>query len=191
MGHLRVCILYASQPDERLHNGTLPAAREYSARAAAVLEGNSEIEEITVGELPLDVEDLGLANDTTGNSNEEVRPAYLFVISCAADGSNNRSARKFARSLPGTKEGVGICKRFMAAVVLLGHARCDNSAKQMGETIYGGGRRFEKSLEKEGSPFSTVGIDRCETQVELEGPETKLDEWLESFQSYLRAGIHS
>jgi len=75
---------------------------------------------------------------------------------------------------------------------LLGHARCDNSAKQMAETIFQSGRKFEKQVSAYGggSHASTTTtstttnhipsriLPRLETQVELIGPEVEFDPWL-------------
>jgi hypothetical protein len=129
------------------------------------------------------------------------RTLHLFIVSCAADGSVHRSVRKFARSLANVKldfdndaissssSFAGCCNWFTLA--LLGHARCDNSAKQMADTIYSAGRRLEKALlqttttclsssslsSPSSSTTTTIGR-RCETQVELEAPEVKFDPWI-------------
>jgi hypothetical protein len=121
------------------------------------------------------------------------RTLHLFIISCAADGSVHRSARKFARSLANLniqekhndiasslqQQQQQQCCYF--ALTLLGHARCDNSAKQMADTIYSAGWRLEKSLlalqATRSSITATTTFSRCETQVELEGPEIKFDPW--------------
>jgi hypothetical protein len=62
------------------------------------------------------------------------------------------------------------------AVVLLGHARCENSASQMGDVIFGAGRRFEKSLSCS-SRFQCT-TSRLETQVELGDPIHDFDPWI-------------
>ena len=70
---------------------------------------------------------------------------------------------------------------------LLGHARCDNSAKQMAETIFQSGRKFEKQVSAYGggsqtttttNPMPSRILPRLETQVELIGPEVEFDPWL-------------
>ena len=70
---------------------------------------------------------------------------------------------------------------------LLGHARCDNSAKQMAETIFQSGRKFEKQVAAYGggsqtttttNPMPSRILPRLETQVELIGPEVEFDPWL-------------
>jgi len=72
---------------------------------------------------------------------------------------------------------------------LLGHARCDNSAKQMAETIFQSGRKFEKQVSAYGGGSQTTTttttnhmlpriLPRLETQVELIGPEVEFDPWL-------------
>jgi hypothetical protein len=70
------------------------------------------------------------------------------------------------------------------ALAALGHARCENSANQMADTIFGTGRRFDKALSGSGffqnaSGASSCTVPRLETQVELCGPETEFDPWLE------------
>ena len=69
---------------------------------------------------------------------------------------------------------------------LLGHARCDNSAKQMAETIFQSGRKFEKQVSAYGggnhatmtNHMPSRILPRLETQVELIGPEVEFDPWL-------------
>jgi hypothetical protein len=131
---------------------------------------------------------------------------HLFLISCAADGSVHRSVRKLTRkllSLSSSKHKKnddhndsaqaaqgddststsnstsGCCCQF--AVALLGHARCETSAAQMADTIFGTGRRFEKALSTSTNPvFTNITPQqrRLEEQVELCGPEIAFDPWV-------------
>ncbi|OEU21607.1 hypothetical protein FRACYDRAFT_235233 [Fragilariopsis cylindrus CCMP1102] len=129
----------------------------------------------------------------------------MFLISCTADGSVNRSVRKITRKLknnnaatttatrPPTPTAAGISTSTTASAVvvgLLGHARCDNSSKQMADTIFGtNGRKFDKALQQQqqqqsssNSAVSKASLStttRLETQVELYGPEQDFDPWLE------------
>ena len=142
--------------------------------------------------------------DTTATATIDIT---LFLISCTADGSVNRSVRKITRKLKNnnaatttatrpptpTTAGSSISTTASAVVVvgLLGHARCDNSSKQMADTIFGtNGRKFDKALQQQQqqssssndvvSPVSlSLSTTRLETQVELYGPEQDFDPWLE------------
>jgi hypothetical protein len=144
---------------------------------------------------------------TTTTSRTTTPTLHLFIISCAADGSVHRSVRKLARSLTAKQKGEKMAlghqdnsRNFSFALVLLGHARCDNSAKQMADTIYRAGRRFEKSLllllqvlQQEQTSITSPIISnmgrRCETQVELEGPEVKFDPWIMALAQSLLKNI--
>jgi asparagine synthase (glutamine-hydrolysing) len=129
------------------------------------------------------------SDDTTATTTTNIT---LFLISCTADGSVNRLVRKITRKLKNlstastnTNTNTNTTMNFgIAAVGLLGHARCDNSSKQMADTIFGSnGRKFDKALQQ--SSITVVGEDvvsvstRLETQVELYGPEQDFDPWLE------------
>jgi hypothetical protein len=128
------------------------------------------------------------SDDTTATTTTNIT---LFLISCTADGSVNRLVRKITRKLKNlstastnTNTNTSTMNFGIAAVGLLGHARCDNSSKQMADTIFGSnGRKFDKALQQ--SSITVVGEDvvsvstRLETQVELYGPEQDFDPWLE------------
>jgi len=86
----------------------------------------------------------------------------VVVIACSADGSIHRSVRKFMRKNSDFS---------VRGVALLGHARCETSAKQMEDTVYGGGNRF-----------ANKAAYVVKTQVELEGPEAKFDPWIEELK---------
>jgi hypothetical protein len=241
----RLKIYYAPLPDESTtrtseQEGSAssspppPAALEYSQRAARlILEGVDpnqikRVEMVAVGIEPLPddasrlFEPSCIEEERAENKAPPTTPTgatttalYLFIVSCAADGSVHRSVRQFARSLAhvvkrvdqqdsnsitsgGSSSNSAGCKnhnRF--ALTLLGHARCDNSAKQMADTIYSAGTRLEKSLlqvlpsvqrqqqqrQQQQQTMTTSSpindhIGRCDTQVELEGPEVKFDPWI-------------
>jgi hypothetical protein len=215
-----VKIHYAPLPEESTSSSSgeggcsssSPAAVEYCQRAARLFlslnDGDTTVQmkrEVVVGIEPmpddaLSLMDNGSATSSTSENQTTTTTLYLFVISCAADGSVHRSVRKFARSLAKVNMNKGgvCCKDNCFAVTLLGHARCDNSAKQMADTIYGAGWRLEKSLLQAASllfPLSLVSDDRprqrCETQVELEGPEVKFDPWIMALAQSLSSSSSS
>jgi hypothetical protein len=153
-------IIYAPLPEDRSEEN---AALEYAQLAKAYLQQKGIESAATI---------------VQEDSFERIVPngdgsLLLIIVSCAADGSIHRLVRKASKRLGGDA-------RF--AVALLGHARCDNSAKQMNQTIFGAGRRMEKTLSNH---FATIQ-GRLETQVELVGPEQDFDPWLESLVSNLR-----
>ncbi len=78
-----------------------------------------------------------------------------------------------------SKELPIISSKCFVAVALLGHARCENSAQQMKDTIFNGGRKFGKQMQEyfKDSQFP----DRLEIQAELDGPEMSggFDEWVQ------------
>jgi len=106
----------------------------------------------------------------------------IFIISCAADGSVDRLVRKAIRKL---KEPIKSNGKVDFAIALLGHARCENSAGQMSDTIFGTGRRFEKSL-MTNNIFRTLScVSRLETQVELRSPDEEFDPWMKNIISWI------
>lgn len=103
----------------------------------------------------------------------------IFLISCSADGSVNRQVRKIMRKIPktGTADGVATNgNSHYYAIAALGHARCENSANQMADTIFSTARRFDKLL----SGLYVSLSSRLETQVELIGPDEEFDPWVRS-----------
>jgi len=108
----------------------------------------------------------------------ETQTLTLFLISCAADGSVDRSVRKIMRKLKAKDTDAGIrTVNSKYAVAALGHARCENSANQMADTIFGTGKRFHKTLTL--SSLFDGSMPKLETQVELCAPEQEFDPWLE------------
>lgn len=74
-------------------------------------------------------------------------------------------------------------------IALLGHARCDNSANQMKDTIFNYGRKFHKcflsllaSNSSSGKGNTSSYIQKIEVQAELDGPDVSggFDDWLKS-----------
>lgn len=209
---LRMNILYASPPDSSSGDD---ASESYASRASEIFlksynsnnddnnHANNSATKITVGYIgPLVVNewysgenDGGLLpwyiihdNDNSNTGNENVMDVTVFLISCTADGSVNRSVRQVTKKLKkystqSTTTGSETTRTTNNSaatttnyVGLLGHARCDNSAKQMADTIFGTGRRFPKAL----AHCYDVGRQQLETQVELVGPEQDFDPWVKS-----------
>ena len=103
----------------------------------------------------------------------------IFLISCSADGSVNRQVRKVMRKIPKTGTADGVATKgdsHYYAIAALGHARCENSANQMADTIFSTARRFDKLL----SGLYVSLSSRLETQVELMGPDEEFDPWVRS-----------
>lgn len=175
---MRVRVVYSPQPDERPEAS---AAQAYAERIKEFCgEGLTTIER-------LELESLGFLSSpattpkatTTG---EDLPELCILILSCSADGSVDRVVRKLTRSLKSSgpashKDGPATANgrptRF--GVALLGHARCETSAAQMEDTVFGTGRKFHAALRSR-SAFSG---DRLEIQAELEGPEAPggFDEW--------------
>jgi len=95
----------------------------------------------------------------------------------------NRNVRKIIRKIP---KDVNVKpnndnKQYLYAIAALGHARCENSANQMADTIFATARRFDKVMSSSGMFVDTsLKWKRLETQVELNGPEVDFDPWLKS-----------
>uniref|UniRef100_A0A7S4K9M1 Uncharacterized protein n=1 Tax=Odontella aurita TaxID=265563 RepID=A0A7S4K9M1_9STRA len=199
-----VHILHAPSPDAPA-GGEEDASATYAHRASTILQSHQRghplvrighVGRLSVDDGPLWVVNQGRGGYGNGNGDEqlaaspqEVTTVFLFVLSCSADGSIDRSVRKVARKLPSSSDGSNdgpaargteSVRKF--AVALLGHARCENSAQQMGDTIYTAGRRFEKALLKCAlfSPPSPTIAKRLETQAELRSPEDEFDLWVSS-----------
>ena len=175
-------VFYSPQPDEL--NDT-SAAYEYAKRTFDTLSNKGNVNNIVIQLLSVD--NLNSLRDVEVNPEENNSPSITFIIvSCGADGSINRVIRKIMRNLKNHKtsndeEGGLPSNNGNIAIALLGHARCENSANQMKDTIFNQGRKFHKCIEASSS--STLDISaRLECQVELEGPDEPggFDEWVNS-----------
>lgn len=168
-------IWYAPLPEEEL-DPEASAAREFANRVQVVVPSSS-CDDVRVD--MLDLEKLQAAITTTNNS-QTYRVLHLFILSCAADGSVHRAVRKISREFnKNNKSGEAFStksQQHQYAVALLGHARCENSAQQMKDTIYAGGRKLDTSLQKNSALVSLVS--RLEMQAELENPATTFDPWI-------------
>mmetsp|Transcript_22579 Transcript_22579/g.48876 ORF Transcript_22579/g.48876 Transcript_22579/m.48876 type:complete len:199 (+) Transcript_22579:137-733(+) len=185
-----VNILYSTPPDGD------DASLTYATRASELCTCQDGVTLGYVGQLA--VNDDGGADlpwrigDNNMHTTENVHQVLtIFLVSCSADGSVNRNVRKIMRKLPkhgDAANSVSKCHSGVAevncpryyAIAALGHARCENSANQMAEIIFGTARRVDKLLA--GSGFFDIGpaphFSRLETQVELCGPEKEFDPWL-------------
>ena len=205
MGNTRdptVCILYAPPADGE------DASATFAARASGLLE-DAGIRVSGVGPLtvprdggvgrPLPWTDVEGERVSVGGGGASSR-LVVFLISCSADGSVERSVRKVMRKLPKSGEATtrgsssacadvslaGAAVDDEYAVALLGHARCENSANQMADTIFGTGRRFEKALGTSGLFAGSPFVSRLEAQVELCGPEKEFDPWVMGLTGSMR-----
>ena len=194
---LAVCIFHAPPPDGE------DASATFAERATEIIKETAagETVEVDVRTLTAPKEEqeaftfwkVRNGDDGTGykqkcTATNNAKKLAMFLISCSADGSVERSVRKIMRKLSKKQEDDDNNEDDMStkayyAVALLGHARCENSANQMSDTIFGTGRRFEKALESSSefsSSSSTAGpcTSRLETQVELRGPEEEFDPWV-------------
>jgi hypothetical protein len=179
---IQIQIRYAPLQDER--NVATSAALEFSKRAARIFENNNT----TGSSAKVDVSFIGdgdgdgdLPSTTDSINDPSVLRLTVFLISCAADGSIHREVRKLTKAVKEEKSSSSLSSdKECYAVALLGHAVCDNSAKQMADAVFGAGRRLVKALQKK----KRTGGECCpvfvvETQVELVAPEEGFDGWVE------------
>ena len=146
-------------------------------------------------------------NDSSISSSSSI--LCIFLISCSADGSVDRNIRKLVRSMKNSPKNIhsstddnnnknnnnnnSSIRTMYVATALLGHARCETSAKQMEDTIFNHGRKFHQSLlqrfpsKQEGDAEmgqETIQVlkDHFETHVELEGPDEEggFDTWIQN-----------
>lgn len=187
-------IFFAPQPDEKVDSS---AAYEYAKRASDLLLSNNAIHDKPSIVDRLSTESLSFMRneshevDTTNNdlaSLNSSTKSILILISCSADGSVDRIVRKLIRSMKNSSNSTSksvdesslIEPKRNVAIALLGHARCDNSANQMKDTIFNHGRKFHKSVELQSDGTKISMGKLLEVQVELEGPDTPggFDEWV-------------
>jgi hypothetical protein len=172
-----VTICFAPQPDEHESSS---AALEYAHRAAQNLQSLLS-QEYTIKTIRLSENSLDLLRHEEGGGTPS---CIILILSCSADGSVDRPVRKIIRSLKAdAKENkivettpTTITNQSIIAIALLGHARCENSANQMKETIFIHGRKLHQCI-----PRSVVK-KKLEIQVELDGPDAPggFDDWIHS-----------
>ena len=168
-------IWYSPLPEEE-HDPEASAAREFANRVHVVVPSSS-CDDVRVDMLDLEKLQAAVAATTT-NSLQSYQVLHLFILSCDADGSVHRAVRKISREFSKNSGGEASPKnqQHQYAVALLGHARCENSAQQMKDTIYGGGRKLDAALQK--NSMLVPLISRLELQAELENPATTFDPWI-------------
>ena len=139
-----------------------------------------------------------------GISNVHLKKSVvIFLISCGPDGSVHRSVRKTTKWIKeqeqkgkqtqgnlhsDQEQSISVT----AAIGLLGHAVCKTSAEQMEDEVYSSGRRLAKAIQRitdhsdslGSASTSTVPSFLLETQVELESPEEKFDDWVSSWVNF-------
>jgi len=175
---LIVNILYSPPPDGD------DASSTYTNRAVEYLTSIKEVSLGYVGPLQVNDDKGSLPwyieeNETT----DEDTVITIFLISCSADGSVHRNVRKIMRKIPKdrAKPNNDNKQQCYYAIAALGHARCENSANQMADTIFATARRFDKLMSSSGLFVDTsLKWKRLETQVELRVPEVDFDPWLKS-----------
>ena len=163
-------ILYSPPPDGD------DASSTYTDRAVEYLNSIKEVSLGFVGTLQVNDDD----NDDgllpwyidQNNTTKEDMVTTIFLISCSADGSVNRNIRKIMRKIPNIRPNNNDSKQCYYAIAALGHARCENSANQMADTIFATARRFDNVMSSSGMFVDTsLKWKRLETQVELTGNE--------------------
>mmetsp|Transcript_48923 Transcript_48923/g.58996 ORF Transcript_48923/g.58996 Transcript_48923/m.58996 type:complete len:209 (+) Transcript_48923:67-693(+) len=176
--HLHIYIFHAPLPDGE------DASEAYALRASKLITENAATTVAFVGSLTPEGGPLWDDAATKIINDEQAINVYLFLISCSADGSVDRSVRKVMRNLKDKsaqlpKDGNQKAPlRNEYSVVLLGHARCENSANQMKDTIFGTGRRFGKAMAVSSHFMLRPYVSNLEIQVELTAPEDEFDPWL-------------
>ena len=177
---MKTKVIYSPQPDEPQESS---AAYEYAKRISDMLgaetDGDGEANAIVVERLSLESVNVLTCPDCT---------QCIFIISCSADGSVDRIVRKIVRNLRNSTDGNAASEnKPKVAIALLGHARCENSANQMKDTIFGNGRKFLnavvgllKAAASNNSKDELSSVENLEVQVELEGPDSPggFDEWI-------------
>ena len=192
---MKITVWYSPQPYERFE---VSAALEYANRISDLLtqdydERKNLDNDISIHQLSID--SLKFINEYADESQHT-----FIILSCSADGSVDRIVRKLLRSMnsetPKTEE-IGCQSEIVQSacttvigrisIALLGHARCENSAQQMSETIFNNGRKFHQRLllelnapQRESEKKYWRIEDRLEVQVELESPDDRdgFDDWV-------------
>eukprot|EP00985_Skeletonema_marinoi_P024398 scaffold16946_cov80-Skeletonema_marinoi.AAC.1 len=185
-------ILYSPQPDEQPDSS---AAYEYAKRASDMISQHQQRQQtVAIHRLSLDSLDMIGKQAAAASLEDEEKAASctIIILSCSADGSVDRIVRKIIRNMKNQENNKDDSSKTdqstseRVVTVLLGHARCDNSANQMKDTIFNYGRKFHKCIEQlqsvssSNSTANTSVRERLEVQVELEGPDVPggFDEWV-------------
>lgn len=198
MKNVKVSVFYSPQPDEPQDSS---ASYEYAKRINE-LHGQQHVDkdgcQINVTVTPLNVDSIDniFSFNDNNETKEEDHQLCIFLISCSADGSVDRIVRKLVRCMkssetnPGGEETTAKNseeekdpkeQKHYCAIALLGHARCENSAQQMKDTIFSNGRKFHQAIVRKALKEGENAVSRkLEIQAELEGPDTPrgFDEWI-------------
>ena len=193
---MKTKVLYSPQPDEPQESA---ASYEYAKRISDLLGGvpGDGLTSISSSSAETDgdgdanaivVERLSLESLNFLTSPENCTQCiFIILIACSADGSVDRIVRKIVRNLRNSTDNAASENKPKVAIALLGHARCENSANQMKDTIFGNGRKFLKAVvgllnaaASENSKDELSSVESLEVQVELEGPDSPggFDEWI-------------
>ena len=187
---MKTKVIYSPQPDEPQESS---AAYEYAKRISDMLGGDGLTSIRSSAETDCDGEANAIVVERLSLESVNVLTCpdctqCIFIISCSADGSVDRIVRKIVRNLRNsTDDNAASENKPKVAIALLGHARCENSANQMKDTIFGNGRKFLKAVvgllkaaAPENSKDELSSVESLEVQVELEGPDSPggFDEWI-------------
>jgi hypothetical protein len=181
---VKVSVFYAPQPEESQDSS---ASYEFANRISTLhgqqQHDNDDADDkkmnITINRLNVDSPDAIVSSNGDNKTLED--QISIFLISCSADGSVDRIVRKLVRSMKDsetTGEDNPQKQKRYCAIALLGHARCENSAQQMKDTIFTNGRKFQQAIVRKSSKEGVNTDARTlEIQAELEGPGG-FDEWI-------------
>eukprot|EP00527_Entomoneis_sp_CCMP2396_P008265 CAMPEP_0198142904 /NCGR_PEP_ID=MMETSP1443-20131203/5578_1 /TAXON_ID=186043 /ORGANISM="Entomoneis sp., Strain CCMP2396" /LENGTH=188 /DNA_ID=CAMNT_0043806027 /DNA_START=54 /DNA_END=620 /DNA_ORIENTATION=- len=178
MKNVKVSVFYAPQPEEPPDSS---ASYEFAKRINAVYGQKDGEHDQKMNITRLDMDSIGSMISSNDDIEAEEDQLCIFLVSCSADGSVDRTVRKLVRSMKDSETtGEDNRKRqnHYCAIALLGHARCENSAQQMKDTIFFNGRKFRQAIVRQSSKEGVNTDARMlELQAELEGPGG-FDEWI-------------
>jgi hypothetical protein len=178
---VKVSVFYAPQPEESPDSS---ASYEFANRINELhgqKHGEHDHQQMNITVNRLSVDSVGTIVSSDDDIEAEEDQLSIFLISCSADGSVDRIVKKLVRSMKDsetTGEENPKRQKHYCAIALLGHARCENSAQQMKDTIFSNGRKFQQAVVRK-SLKEGVNMDarKLEVQAELEGPGA-FDEWI-------------
>ncbi len=149
-----------------LHDGSLPAT-EISSQLASnnLLKDSCKPPEL----LPTDLYSLPSSG-------------YIIVlVAASADGTAERCTRSLARTLKDAPQGALDAVNFV--LILLGGARCTNSAQSTKDEVYRSGRKLGSLLSACGA--ERVNVDNSELDIELEDIEKAVAVWAGAIHTWL------
>ena len=152
-----------------LHDGS-PAASEVSQSLAIHLGGEGSLA-LSPSLIPAEVEGL----PSSGHC--------VFVVHASADGSIERVLRKLSKSLKAAPPDA-LKAEFMC--LLLGGARCSNSAQSTRDDVYRSGRKLVSLLSAAGAVKAAVlGKGGEELDVELDDVEAAVVKWSDAIKAWV------